>query len=125
MKDSYNREIQLQCITCGETYFEMNEDKEEAKRAIVEANVIKYDNGKRVIKVYNKGGSIAKNVNVIIPNHEGYKIIIDPSPIYIRPQHSIEIIMINNMKVPDKTEFEFIWTDKANENNRDRQSIQL
>jgi ribosomal protein L37AE/L43A len=27
MKDSYNKNIQLQCITCGDTEFEFNEDK--------------------------------------------------------------------------------------------------
>jgi len=27
MKDSYNRSVQLQCITCGDADFEFNEDK--------------------------------------------------------------------------------------------------
>ncbi|TCN72053.1 hypothetical protein [Acetobacteroides hydrogenigenes] len=27
MKDTYNKSIQLQCITCGDTNFEFNEDK--------------------------------------------------------------------------------------------------
>lgn len=27
MKDSYDKSIQLQCITCGETQFEYNDDK--------------------------------------------------------------------------------------------------
>jgi ribosomal protein L37AE/L43A len=27
MKDSYNKSIQLRCIVCGDTDFEMNEDK--------------------------------------------------------------------------------------------------
>lgn len=27
MKDSYDKKIQLQCITCGDTSFEFNEDK--------------------------------------------------------------------------------------------------
>ena len=47
-------------------------DKEDEKKALIEANVIKADKGKRIIKVYNKGKSTAKQVNVIIPDINGY-----------------------------------------------------
>lgn len=45
--------------------FKKENDSE--KKAIIEANVINREKGKRIIKVYNKGKAIAKNVVVTFP----------------------------------------------------------
>lgn len=45
----------------------IKKQKVDEKKAIIEAHIIKGDRYKRIIKVYNKGKAIARNVNVIIP----------------------------------------------------------
>ena len=100
-------------------------EKEEGKRAIIEATVIKADKGKRIIKVYNKGKSSAKEVNVKIPELKGFMVMRNPCPIEIRPQNGIEIPIIVFMGCPDKIDLEFEWSDDFNALNKDRQTIQI
>lgn len=101
-------------------------EKEEEKRAVIEANIVKANNkGTRIIKVYNKGKSIAKKVNVIIPDIEGFQVINNPCPIDIRPQNGIDISSVVSMEAPDKIIIEFEWQDNFKDSNNDSQTIQL
>ena len=100
-------------------------EKEEERRAIIEANVLKLDKGVRKIKVYNKGKSIARDVNVIIPNLDGFQVTNNPCPIEIRPQNGMEITLIVFMGGPDKFEIEFEWKDDHSDRNIDKQTIQI
>lgn len=77
-------------------------EKQEEIQAIIEANVINGDRGKRTIKVYNKGKSTARQVDVIIPKIEGYQVVANPCPIDIRPQNRIDISLITFNGAPDK-----------------------
>lgn len=104
----------------------IEKEKEEEKKAKIEAFVVKEHNGTRTIKVYNKGKSIANNVNVIIPENEGYRVFTNPCPIDIRPQNSIEIklgALIENHT--DKIKIEFEWSDNYNVKSREYQMIQI
>ncbi len=104
----------------------IEKEKEEEKKAKIEAFVVKEHNGTRTIKVYNKGKSIANNVNVIIPENEGYHVFTNPCPIDIRPQNSIEIklgALIENHT--DKIRIEFEWSDNYNDKSREYQMIQI
>ena len=100
-------------------------EKEQEKKAIIEANVISHTKGKRIIKIYNKGKSIAKNVTVNIPENDGYSILKNPCPIDIKPLNSIEIIIIVFNNDPDKIEIDFEWKDDFNDKNKDSQTIQI
>ncbi|MBN2891094.1 MAG: hypothetical protein JXL97_04435 [Bacteroidales bacterium] len=101
-------------------------EKEEEKKAKIEAFVVKENKGTRTVKIYNKGKSLAKNVNVKIPEHDGYHVFTNPCPIDIRPQNSIEIklgALIENH--PDKIKIDFEWSDEYKEENRESQMIQI
>ncbi|MCD4794538.1 MAG: hypothetical protein K8R54_14975 [Bacteroidales bacterium] len=100
-------------------------EKEKEKKAVIEAKIIKENKGKRIIKVYNKGKSIAEDVNVLIPKIKGLYIIKNPCPIDIRPQNAIDIIINISTSVPDKIKIKFEWQDNFKDSNRDYQMIQL
>lgn len=42
----------------------IKEEEEDSKKAQVCGNILKYDKGKRVLKVYNKGKAPAKNIRI-------------------------------------------------------------
>lgn len=69
----------------------LEKDKSEEKKGRIEANVIKRDKGKRIVKIYNKGKSIAKGVNVNILESLGINILQNPCPIDIKLQTGIDI----------------------------------
>jgi len=103
----------------------IEKEKEEEKRAIVEANVLTDHKGRKIIKVYNKGKSLAKDVKVIIPKSNGYEIINNPCPIDIKPQIGIEITLIVLNSSLNKIEVCFEWQDNFKEKNIDSQMIQI
>jgi hypothetical protein len=103
----------------------INKEKIEDKKAIIEAYVINMDKGERIIKVYNKGKAVAKNVNIIVPESNGYNVYKNPSPIDIRPQNSVEVKLVRFSGGSGKTDLTFEWTDDFKEDNIDIQTIQL
>lgn len=100
-------------------------EKEQEQKAIIEANVVTDHKGRKIIKVYNKGKSIAKDVNVILPQNEDFEAINNPCPIDIKPQNGIEIILIVFNSCPDKVKINFEWKDNFKDKNVDCQMIQL
>jgi hypothetical protein len=105
----------------------IEKQKVDEKKAIIEANIIKGESYKRIIKVYNKGKAIARNVQVNFPKLEGCNISSNPCPIDIRPQNSIdiEISLFMHPNRSTKIELSFTWSDDFNEINEDRQTIPL
>ena len=77
------------------------------KKAIVEANVINREKGKRIIKVYNKGKATAKNVVVTFPGNPNVFISDYPDSIDIRPQNSMEIYVDAFAGSPDTLQKDF------------------
>ncbi len=122
----HDRKINEQSKILNEYNIErINKEFIEAKKSIIEAYVINGDKGERVIKIYNKGRAIAKNVNIVMPESNGYKVYKNPCPIDIRPQNSIEIKLTRFSGGPGKIDLTFEWTDDYKENNLDKQTIQL
>lgn len=106
----------------------IEKQKVDEKKAIIEAYIIKGESYKRIIKVYNKGKAIARNVNVIIPEMGNFHVAYNPCPIDIRPQNSIEIeirAFMSKDSSNSKIDIEFEWSDDFCELNTDRQTIQL
>ncbi|MFC2128111.1 hypothetical protein ACFLRU_07035, partial [Bacteroidota bacterium] len=86
-------------------------EKNDEKKAIISANVVKGKNTERIIKVYNKGKSIAKDLNVTVPENENYQVIVNPCPIDIKPSNGIELkILVFNSNI-DKIKLKFDWKD--------------
>ena len=101
-------------------------EKEEEKKAIVEANIYSGNKGTRIIRIYNRGKSNAKNVNVTVPKNDGYHVFINPSPMDIRPQSGFEIKLSAFLENrPDKIEIEIEWDDDFKVNNKITQTIQI
>lgn len=122
----YDKKIKQQSSLLNEYHLaKIEREKEEQRRAIIEANVVSESKGRDLIKVYNKGKSIAKSVNVTIPKNNGYKVLNNPCPIDIKPQNGIEIMLIPFNSCPDKIEISFEWKDDFKEKNVDSQMIQL
>jgi len=122
----HDKKIKHQSSLLNKYHLEkIEKEKIEEKKAIIEANVVTDSRGRNLIKVYNKGKSIAKSVNVIIPKNDGYEVINNPNPIDIKPQNEIEIIMIVFTNCPDKIEISFEWEDDFSKKNIDSQMIQL
>lgn len=103
----------------------IDKEKEEQRKAIIEANVKREEKGTITIKIYNKGKSLAKGVNVLIPDVEGLHVINNPCPIDIRPQNGIDILLAATIDRPDKIEIQFRWQDDFLDDNFDFQTIQL
>jgi hypothetical protein len=122
----HDLKIKQQAALLNKYQLEKNDnEKEEQKRAIIETKVIKADKGTRILKVYNRGKSTAKQVNVIIPDVKGLRIFNNPCPIDIRPQNRIDISLAVTLEGPDKINIEFEWKDNFKVNNTDSQTIQL
>jgi len=101
------------------------EEKEKSKKAIVEANITNYKKGEKLIKVYNKGMSIARNVKVLIPETNGVQVYEYPCPIDILPNNGIDIRLMLFIGHPNKIEISFTWNDDFKDNNKFSQMIQL
>lgn len=99
--------------------------KEDEKKAIIEANVIKGIRGKRTVKIYNKGKAIAKNVRVSFSDTKNVNISDFPSPIDIKPQKSINIDIKPFKKAPDMLKLNWEWQDEFSSQNQDSDIIQL
>jgi hypothetical protein len=103
----------------------LKKESESEKKAIIEANVIKGEKGKRTIKVYNKGKAVAKNVVVTFPENQNVVFMDYPKSIDIRAQNSIEIIFYAYNESPDVLQINFEWEDGIKANNKDSQIIQV
>ena len=108
--------------------FQLEKFKKETdseKKAIIEANVINREKGKRIIKVYNKGKSTAKNVAVSFQDEPNVMISDYPTSIEIRSQNSIEIYIQTFVGSPDTLQMNFEWEDNFKPDNKDIQTIQI
>lgn len=108
--------------------FQLNrfqKERDAEKKAVVEANIINKGNGQRIIKVYNKGKSLAKNVKVSIPDSNTFFIKDYPEFIDIKPQNSFEIKLALTKDTPDTLDISFEWEDDFSDNNKDTQTLQM
>ena len=103
----------------------IKDEKIRSKKAIIEGNLIKNNKGNRILKIYNRGKSVAKDVTVNIPDTKGIMIGSNPTPIEIRPQQGIEIDFFVTMGAPDLLTIEYYWKDDFSSDNSDTQTVQL
>ena len=103
----------------------LKKETDSEKKAIIEANVISKEKGKRIIKVYNKGKCTARNVIVTFPNKPNIIISDYPPTMNIKAQNSMEIIVFAFAESPDILQVEFEWQDEMELHNKDSQTIQI
>ncbi len=104
----------------------INAEIEEDKKADIGINVIRVKNGNRTIKVYNKGKCIARNVEVILPDIDGFSEMINPCPIDIRPQDGIEVLIgAISVRCPETIEITLKWEDNFKHDNIEHRKMQI
>lgn len=103
----------------------IEKEKEESLRAIIEANVVKAGKGDKIIKVYNKGKSIARDVEVFLPEVHEIQVAENPCPIDIIPQSGIEISLFLLGGYPKKIEITCKWKDNFKDDNEVKQMLQI
>lgn len=97
----------------------------EDKKAKIEVKIQRLERRNRKFLVYNKGKSIARNVNVKFQNVEDLLVNRNPCPIDILPNHSIEIYFEVAIGGTNKIELQFEWDDDFSEKNITTQIVQL
>lgn len=106
------------------------EEQEDKTKAIIEANTYKSGNTWR-IKVYNKGKSTARNIQLISPDIErensGIDLLIENNISYpfLHPQTSFEIKMVLYMGRINNPKVKFIWDDDFKERNEREQILDI
>lgn len=118
--------IKKQSVQLNEYQLEkIQKEKESNKRAIIEANVIRGDKGKRTLKIYNKGNAIARDVKIQFIEHPDMSFDDALFPIDIKAKHSVDVFLWSYTVGIDKTKISFEWSDDFSTNNIDSQTIQL
>lgn len=96
-----------------------------SKKAVIEANVIWGARGARIIKLFNSGKAIAKNVVITISGNPNVFIYEIPNSLDIRPQNSIDIRISVFDGSPSVITIVCEWKDDFKQANKDIQTIQI
>ena len=105
------------------------EEKNEKSMAAIRANVIKHDKGRRVIKIFNSGKAIARNIRVEVLNDDHGLIFLDfndrfPFP-FMNPQDSSEFSGFITEAPTNNLHLKIIWDDSSGENRTYNQLLTL
>jgi hypothetical protein len=103
------------------------EEEEDSKKAQICGNIIKYYKGKRVLKVYNKGKSPAKNIRIEgIDENKFYIHGMDLLPYeLLNPQDGFEMNIVLYTGSPKTLKLSFFWDDAVQDNNEFTQVLSL
>lgn len=104
----------------------INEEESENRKALIRGNIVKGNKGSRVLKVFNSGKAIARNIRVeylgdmenIIPrdDHFPYELL--------NPQDNSEIFLLLS-EGASKLNIKFIWDDDFKKDNEFVQMLTL
>ncbi|MFD2554589.1 hypothetical protein [Sphingobacterium tabacisoli] len=104
----------------------IEEEKNRKRQATVRASLIKGNKGHRILRVYNKGQAIAKNVRLIIKDEPDYLYSTNPFPFPVLNEHeNIDLDIHLHMGSPDNISFEILWDDESATDNKHSQIVQL
>lgn len=102
----------------------IDEEESENKKAHIKGNIVKKN---RVLKVFNSGKAVARNIKVeylgdmngIIPtdNHFPYE--------FLNPQDSTEIHLLLLIGAPESLKIKFIWDDDFKNDNENLQCLHI
>ena len=89
-------------------------EKNEEKKANVEARIIKISKGSYRLKVWNSGNAIAYNIEVSIPKEYNIIIMKDKMPFeYLEPGNSFEECVVIHAQSASKFKINSIWEDET------------
>jgi len=102
-------------------------EESENKKALIKGNIVKGDKGRRTLKVFNAGKSIAYNVKLeFLSNTDSFFNCTNPFPYELmNPQDYTEMIFHLTMNCPDTIKVRFIWNDDFKSENEFIQVLTL
>ena len=102
------------------------EEEEDSKKAQICGNIIKYDKGKRVLKVYNKGKSPAKNIRIEGIDENMYFDGAELLPFgLLNPQEAFELTF-NIYNISQRIlKITILWDDLSQNDNTFTQQLSL
>lgn len=104
-------------------------EKSEQAMAAVRANIIKQEKGRRLIKIFNSGKAVARNVNVEVRNDDHGFTFLDftdrfPFP-FLNPQDSTEFSGFVTEAPTNNLYLKITWDDDSGENRNHQQLLTL
>lgn len=124
------KKIKSQELLINEYELNTHKDAEiEKRKAIIKGNIINRGKGSYLIKVFNSGQAVAKNIRVELSLEDGgllkdaLAITANPFPFaMLSPHDSAEISFMAFMGSPSAIYIKTIWDDQFEEN---RENVQL
>jgi hypothetical protein len=111
---------------------QINEERQQKKQAAVKANIISKPGGTRIIKVFNSGKAVARNINFKILTQGNFHTLNSENLFpyeLLNPQESTEFTLVIfkgsvNGNV-DKIKVETTWEDDSSTQNKYEQLLTL
>lgn len=123
----HDRKIKEQEKTINDYQLEkIKEEKVQKTQAIIRASLIKGNKGHRILRVYNKGQAIARNVRLIIKDEPDYLYSTNPFPFPALNEHeNVDLNISLHSGTPDNISIEILWDDESATDNKHSQVVQL
>lgn len=104
----------------------IQEEKIENKKAQLIGSIIKYNDGKRVLKITNNGKATATNIRMEVLNGVDVVNVTNPFPYeLLNPTESFEMIFYIPMGQNGILKVKYIWNDSLQNDNDYTQILQL
>lgn len=104
----------------------IDEEESENKKALIKGNIVKGNKGSRVLKIFNSGKSVARNIRVEYLGDMEYIFPRDDHFPYelLNPQDGSEIFLLL-AEGASKLHVKFIWNDDSKNDNEFIQMLTL
>lgn len=124
---AHDKKLKIQEEHLNQYQIKKNHDEELAERkALVRANLVK-GGSNRVLKIFNSGKYLAKNIDLeIVASEDAFHTTNNPFPYeFLNPQESTEIHLFATHKAPEKFKIIITWDDGFKSGNVYEQMITL
>ena len=125
----YDRKIKKQDAIINEYRIKQFETKqEEEKKAVIRANIIKEEKGKRTMKIYNSGKAVAYNIRIKFQSDMNEIVYDDKLFPYekLMPQDCTSLSLLRICTgASNKINVKFIWDDDFQKDNYNTQVLTL
>lgn len=106
---------------------QIEQEEKEGKKALIRGGIIKFDKGKRILKIYNSGKSLARNIRIEGMDVKG--IFVCNASLFpyelMNPQDYTELEFRLACDYPNCIKLIYVWDDDFSENNKYEQVITL
>lgn len=124
----HDKKIKLQESKINAYHIKQMEQAEiERKKALIRGNIIKFDKGKRILKIYNSGRSIARNIRIEGMEVQGIFVYNDSLFPYelMNPQDYTELEFSLACSHPNSVKLKYLWDDEFGDDNEFEQVLTI